>query len=139
MSQFNKITYTKPACEGGEEVKPKSNASYRHKANFGTPRNPRLNQRHLFGARAICILLCIANVIINIPIMLTNATNPLYALAFYSLWGTTTAFVAHVFGIVASNHEGWFKTAYIATEISYSVNIIVVLVFWLILWPGFLT
>jgi len=33
------------------------------------------------------------------------------------------------------DYEGWFKFAYITTELSYSVNVIVVIVFWLILWP----
>lgn len=96
MSDFKKVGY-----EGGAEVKPKNNAKYRAKCNFDTPRNPRFNKHHLFCSRVICVLLCIVNLIINIPIMMSNASNPGYALAFYSLWGTTSAFLAHIFSIAA--------------------------------------
>jgi len=94
-----------------------------------------LNKNHLYCAKFICIILCTVNLIINIPIFLTNVQNPVYALGFYSLWGTTTALFAHFFSVFAMCYESMFKPAYIATEISYSVNIIVVIVFWLILWP----
>ena len=137
MSQFKKIvTYTKPdTFEGGEPVKEKSSASYRAKCNFDTPRNPRLNKSHLFCSRTVCVILLIINLIMNIPVMLSNASNPLYALAFYSLWGTTTALLQIIFSNLATCYEVFFRPAYIITEISYSVNIVVVLVFWLILWP----
>jgi len=72
----------------------------------------------------------------NIPVILGNAANNFwYSFAFYSLWGTTTALLAIIFSNLATCYESFFRVAYITTEISYSVNIIVVLVFWLILWP----
>lgn len=98
-----------------------------------------MNKNHLLGSKFVCVILLIVNFIINIPIFMSNATNPLYALAFYSLWGTTTAFLAIIFSCLAMSYEGWFKIAFITTEISYSVNIIVVFVFWLVLWPGFMS
>jgi len=72
MSQYNKVvTYAKPeSFEGGEPAKKKSSASYRAKCNFDTPRNPRLNKNHLYGARVVCIILLILNLVMNLPIML---------------------------------------------------------------------
>lgn len=43
--------------------------------------------------------------------------------------------LSHIFSIIACNHEGWFRTAYIATEVSYAANTLIVIVFWLVLWP----
>jgi len=63
----------------------------------------------------------------------------MYALSFYSLWGTTIALFTHIASILACNYEGWFKFAYIATEISYAVNTVIVIFFWCILFPYFWT
>lgn len=134
--KFSKVNYVqKISCEGGATDKVKSNASYRSKANFDTPRSPRFNKGHLKIQRIIGILLIIANIIINIPILLRNVSNPLWALAFYSLWGSGTAFMALISSTIAMDTEGWFKFAFIMTEISYAVNVIVVIIFWTVLWP----
>jgi hypothetical protein len=37
------------------------------------------------------------------------------------------------------DYEGWFKFAYITTELSYAINAIVVIIFWIILWPWVLS
>jgi hypothetical protein len=37
--------------------------------------------------------------------------------------------------IIACNRDGWFRFAYISTEISYAVNWIVVIIFWGVLVP----
>ena len=71
----------------------------------------------------------------NLVILLQNASNPLYGLAFYSLWGSTIAFLAHLSSIKAMSQEGWFKFAYISTEISFAINTTVMIIFWGILWP----
>lgn len=43
--------------------------------------------------------------------------------------------VSHLFSWIACNNEGWFKLAYISTEISYAVNSVIMIIFWGILWP----
>ena len=80
-------------------------------------------------------IIVIANCIINVAIIGSNAANPLFGLAFYSLWGSTIAFLSQIFSIRACNHEGWFKIAYISTEISFAVNTTVMIIFWGVLWP----
>lgn len=45
---------------------------------------------------------------------------------------------AQIFSILACNYEGWFKAAYITTEISFAANFLIVIVFWTVLWPGLL-
>ena len=77
----------------------------------------------------------IFNIILSVPILLANISNPFFALGFYSLWGSFIALGSHIFSIIACNRDGWFKVAYISTEISYAVNWIVVLIFWLYLVP----
>lgn len=34
------------------------------------------------------------------------------------------------------DYEGWFKFAYITTELCYSINVIIVFIYWLILYPA---
>lgn len=80
-------------------------------------------------------MLVILNVMLNVPIFLSNHNNPLWALGFYSLWGSTFALVSLILSIVACHREGWFRTAYITTEISYSVNWVILILFWGILVP----
>lgn len=109
-------------------------AKYRDKGNFDTPRNPRLNKNHLQCARCVNIVLVTLNVIINLVVMVQNSANPLFAFAFYSLWGSTLAFMAHIFSLKACNSDGWFRIAYITTEISFAVNTTVMIIFWGILW-----
>ncbi len=71
-------------------------------------------------------------VIVNIA----QQFNPLSVIiTYYSLWGATLALLAQIFSMIACNREGWFKIAYITTEISYAVNTTIVIVFWFILWP----
>jgi len=97
-----------------------------------------LNKTHLRCARLIEAILVFFNILLNIPIILTNGGAIMYAMAFYSLWGSTFAFVSHLASIIAMDYEGWFKFAYITTELSYAINVIVVFVFWVILWPWIL-
>lgn len=56
----------------------------------------------------------------------------------YSMWGVNMAFLSQVFSILACYYEGWFRLAYIATELSFSVNTIVVLIYWPSAWRLFL-
>jgi hypothetical protein len=100
MSQFKKIVEDGESnitqkLEGGEGTKQKSNASYREKCHFDTPRSSRLNKTHLKCARLIEALLCVVNIVVNIPIFMTNVNDVVYATAFYSLWGSTFALVSH--------------------------------------------
>jgi len=41
-----------------------------------------------------------------------------------------------VLSIIACNRNGWYRAAYIATEIAFAINVFVMPAFWLILWPG---
>jgi len=134
---FNKVDDgEKISCEGGAKTeKVKSNASYRAKCNFDTPRSTRFNKGHLKCSRLFGALLVSINIVMNVPIFINNSMSPFYAMAFYSLWGSFTALVALLSSTIAMDTEGWFKFAYIMTEISFAVNIIVVLIFWLVLWP----
>ena len=84
-------------------------------------------------------ILVIANVAINIPILIRNGTMMDYAVAFYSLWGTASALFSHISSIIACHYESWFKFAYIVTEMSYAINLVVVIIFWSILWPMFMS
>jgi len=122
--------------EGGEAPeKVKSNASFRAKCNFDTPRSPRFNRGHLKCQRLFGAFLVSVNLAMNIPIFLQNVGNIFWALGFYSLWGTMSTLIALLSSTIAMDTEGWFKFAYIMTEISFSINLVVVLVFWIILWP----
>lgn len=49
----------------------------------------------------------------------------------YSCWGINSAFLSQLFSALACHYEGWFKLAYIASEISLSINIVVVILFWI--------
>lgn len=129
------IDSEKQMCEGGEEKKIRSDASYRDKANFDTPRSSRFNKSHLRWQRITGALLITINMIITIPILYRNKAEPLWFFAFYSFWGSTTAFLALISSTVAMDTEGWFKFAFILTEISYAVNIMVTILFWIVLWP----
>lgn len=45
------------------------------------------------------------------------------------------ALLSLIFSMIACHFEGWFRIAYISTEISFSVNTTIMLIFWLLLWP----
>ena len=60
----------------------------------------------------------------------------MYALSFYSLWGTTIALFTHIASILACNYEGWFKFAYFLTEISFATNTVIVIIYWSLLFPA---
>ena len=142
MSNFKKITETENKMviqEGGEEGKKKSECAYREKCNFEKGRNGRYNENQMYCARVIKAVLVIVNIFVYLIFILMNLLqkyNPLQVIIiYYSLWGATIAMVSHIFSIIACNHEGWFKLAYISTEISYAVNTLILIVFWLILWP----
>ena len=71
--KFNKVaTSAISKFEGGEPTKTKSNAKYRDKCNFDTARNPRLNKNHMNCFRWIKAILCIFNILMNIPVILGN-------------------------------------------------------------------
>ena len=73
MSENYKKVDAAVKFEGGQDAnKPKSNAKYREKCNFDTPRNSKLNKNHLYCARLIKAVLVIANLVINLPIILIN-------------------------------------------------------------------
>ena len=137
MSDFSKVTAVYKEFEGGETGQTRSNAPYRNKANFGTPRSPRLNQRHMRCGRLIEAILIFILLIATLITTVMNGMNGgiLSILSFYSIWGQTFAFLAHLSAILAMDYESWFKFAYITTEISYSVNFVIVLIFWFDLWP----
>ena len=40
-----------------------------------------------------------------------------------------------VMSIVAVYRENWYRSAFIWTEISYGVNLVILILFWGILWP----
>jgi hypothetical protein len=80
-------------------------------------------------------ILMIINICLTVPIFLSNQSNPFWAFGFYSLWGSAIALVSQICSIIACNRDGWFKVAYISTEISYAVNWIVVIIFWCVLVP----
>jgi len=41
-----------------------------------------------------------------------------------------------VLSVIACNRNGYYRAAYIATEIAFAINVFVMPAFWLILWPG---
>ena len=126
----------KVSCEGGtESAKVKSDATYRAKCNFDMPRSPRFNKGHLKCQRLFGAFLVTINLAMSIPLFISNASGLLYALAFYSIWGTMSALIALLSSVIAMDTEGWFKFAYIATEVSFAINIVVFLIFWIVLWP----
>lgn len=45
------------------------------------------------------------------------------------------AVISLIFSMLACHFEGWFKLAYITTEISFSINTTIVILFWGLLWP----
>lgn len=59
-------------------------------------------------------------------------------LYYYSLWGIVVALVSLAMSMIATCFEGWYRPAYILTEIAWSVNLTIMFVFWLLLFPGFL-
>lgn len=62
--------------------------------------------------------------------------NPISVfVAYYSCWGALIAVSALIYSMLACHYEGWFKLAYLTTEISFSVNMTIMLIFWLLLWP----
>lgn len=66
----------------------------------------------------------------------TEGFNPISVfIAYYSCWGALIATEAMILSMIATHFEGWFKLAYITTEISFSVNTTIMLIFWLLLWP----
>lgn len=98
-------------------------------------------------ARLIETVLVVFGILIEISLAWNNFANPKMTfgqkiwncfcvyISYYSAWGAWLAFGAHIFSIIACNREGWFRTAYIANEISFAVNSVIMLLFWLILWP----
>jgi hypothetical protein len=90
-------------------------------------------------ARCIKVILTVLNFVMYFFFVFGNIAqgyNPLGVIAvYYSLWGCTFAFGSHICSMIACHREGWFKAAYILTEISFAVNSVIMIVFWLILWP----
>ena len=63
--------------------------------------------------------------------------NPLdVQLYYYSLWGLFISIIAMIFSIVAVYYESWYRVAFISCEISYGANLVIVILFWGMLWPG---
>lgn len=136
-SSFTKITDLATPYEGGVE---KTKCSYRHKAEFSKPRDPKKNKNHLVTARCckvICLLIMIPVYISSFFTQIRLGFNPFAVFAtYYSLWGISFALVSQIFSIIAIHREGWFKTAYITTEISYAVNSFIMIGFWFVLMPS---
>lgn len=140
-SFFQRLTSGSTEYDGGNKMP----VSYRNKCNFDQPKKlGRFNKNQLQGARCIKALLVFANIFINIWYISNNvkampekaAWNVFcVTVSFYSLWGSTIAFVAHITSILACNKEGWFRIAYIANEISFAVNSVIMIIFWCLLWP----
>ena len=124
--------------EGGE-TKKRSTASFRNKCDFDKPRNPRYNTNHLQIARVFKIILLIVDIFLvtySWNYQKTVGFEPIQVFfAYYSCWGALIAVASLIFSILATHFEGWFSIAYITTEISFSVNTTIMLIFWLILWP----
>lgn len=123
-----------------EEYEGGSNLSYRLKCNFDKPRQgSRLNKNHMQCARCVKAILVLGNFVLFIPFVamqLYTGYNPLpVIISYYSPWGQISAFLAHIFSIIACNRDGWFRTAYIMTEIAYAINAVIMIIFWGILWP----
>lgn len=121
-----------------------SQLHYRSKCNFDKSRSGRLNKNHLQAARCIKAVIMIANLGINMWCIYNNASMApdhmawnvfAVTISYYSVWGSTIALIAHVTSIIACNKEGWFKTAYMANEISFAVNSVIMIIFWCLLWP----
>lgn len=133
---FSRVTDSSDAFEGGSS----SSLRYRHKCNFDKPRpGSRLNKNHMQCARCVKALLVVVNALMNFLFIFANIAqgyNPLSVIiVYYSLWGCMWALFSHIFSMIACNREGWFRVAYITTEISFAVNSVIMLVFWIILWP----
>lgn len=115
---------------------------YRNKCNFDQPRSGRFNKNHLQGARCIKALTLGFLIVCSGYSMYSQYLiefNPiLVSITFYSYWGMLSALFSQLFSIIACNREGWFKTAYLATEFSYAVNTMVMFFFWVILMPNVL-
>lgn len=62
--------------------------------------------------------------------------NPLdVQVYYYSLWGILISILAMIMSIVAVYKENWYRGAFIWCEISYAVNLVILILFWGILWP----
>jgi len=62
--------------------------------------------------------------------------NPIsITICYYSIWGTLLALFSKLFSIIAIFKESWFRVAYITTELSYSTNLMITVVFWGVIWP----
>lgn len=57
-------------------------------------------------------------------------------MSYYTSWGLHWAFIALVFGMLACHFEGWFRIAYITTEIALAVNQTIMILFWLLIYPA---
>lgn len=117
-----------------------ADCKYRSKCNFAKPRSPRLNTNHLQCARCIkALFLFMLGLFIWFAVYAQYQVGGVHGflvpVTFYSYWGIISAFIAQLFSAIACHREGWFKTAYIATEISYGINTMIMFFFWLILIP----
>lgn len=120
------------AYEGGLN---RSNAKYRVKCNFAEGRGGRLNKNQLQCARGFKVFL----MIFNMWIILTcwdekmNAGRKAFDIMFgtYSCWGVQLALYSQIASALACNYEAWFKPAYILTELSFAVNTVIMILFWL--------
>merc|ERR1711934_757805 len=126
-SYFQRVTPDDSAFEGGEgKAKERTKCSYRDKCDFDVPRGGRLNKNTLQCTRCIKAVLMILNILQYSTVLLSNITtsvNPIAnALQTYSIWGILFAFVAQILSILACNYEGFFRIAYIVTEMSLAVN-----------------
>lgn len=124
------------SLEGGSD----STCKYRYKCNFDQPRSGRLNKGTLKGTRVckvILLVLLIAFYIMSFIGQILVNYNPIaVTLTYYSMWGILLALFAQIFSMIACTREGWFKIAYITTEIAYAVNAFIMLAFWVILIPN---
>mgnify|MGYP006169900549 CR=1 FL=1 len=56
-------------------------------------------------------------------------------IGYYSVWGATLSTFSMLFSVFAMYKESWFRPAFISVEISYSVNLTIMWIFWLVIWP----
>lgn len=137
MSSYFKRVTDIASFEGGSDCK------YRHKCDFAKPRSPRLNQTALNSSRWCKFILMFLLILMYCTMFYQQMAldyNPwMVFLTYYSLWGIALAMFAQLFSIIACYRDGWFKTAYITTEISYAVNSFIMVGFWGILLPRLLS
>ena len=98
-----------------------------------------LNQNHLLCGRVLMMIGLVILTITYMSFVLVNIWkdyNPIsITICYYSIWGTLLALFSKLFSIIAIFKESWFRVAYITTELSYSTNLMITVVFWGVIWP----